>query len=308
MANKIEEAHTGIDQARQRMPEPQTGSALDAVRGTVATLSPIGGLMAAFHKSESARQHAIQIMTTEYAPVVLQADSKVPILPVPHSPSGGGVGVDPSIIRAGGSPSAATVSGIDGAPGANAAATPYGTTYPTQFSGSESTSDPSGTASAPEVTTDPTGATPDPTEASTDAAGPSDASATTPASSAHQADPAAATRASALPGGISPTSLGNAGGAVPVGGGATGTLAGPGLVASLAHGTQAAQPISTGTGVPGGRPAMVGMGGGFLPPGAGARPGNEDSEHDTPEYLLNVANGNELIGRLPKVAPPVLGG
>jgi hypothetical protein len=58
--------------------------------------------------------------------------------------------------------------------------------------------------------------------------------------------------------------------------------------------------------VPGGRSATMGMGGGFLPPGA--RPGNDDSEHDTPEYLLNVANGNELIGRLPKVAPPVLGG
>ena len=306
VANKIEEAHTGIDQARQRMPEPESGSALDAVRGTVATLNPIGGLMAAFHKSESARQHAVQVMTTEYAPVVLQADSKVPILPVPHGPSGGGVDVDPSIDQTSGSSSVATGSGIHSASGANTAAMSYGTTHPMQFGGSESVIDPSGTAAAKDARTDHTVAVPDPSEALTDTAGATNASATAPASSTHQTDPAAATRASTLPGGTSPTSLGSGGGAIPVGSGGTGTPAGPGLVAPLAHGTQATQSTSAAMQVSGGRPATVGMGGGFLPPGA--RPGNEDSEHDTPEYLLNVANGNELIGRLPKVAPPVLGG
>ncbi|HEY5858035.1 MAG TPA: PPE domain-containing protein, partial [Aldersonia sp.] len=143
VANKIEEAHTGIDQARQRMPEPERGGVLDVLRGA-AMLNPVGGLMAAFHKSEAVRQQAVQIMTTEYAPVVLQADSQVPILPVPRGPSGGGVDVDH--VGMGGSGSHSTPAGLGntGASGANGSATPYGATYPTQFGSGASSSDPSG--------------------------------------------------------------------------------------------------------------------------------------------------------------------
>jgi hypothetical protein len=43
-------------------------------------------------------------------------------------------------------------------------------------------------------------------------------------------------------------------------------------------------------------------------PGAGAaRKREEDKEHKTPSYLVNVDNGNELIGPLGKATPPVIG-
>ena len=51
------------------------------------------------------------------------------------------------------------------------------------------------------------------------------------------------------------------------------------------------------------------MGGGMMggAPGA-ARGGGEDKEHKTPDYLITLDNGNELIGTLPLVSPPVIGG
>ena len=50
-------------------------------------------------------------------------------------------------------------------------------------------------------------------------------------------------------------------------------------------------------------PGMGAMGAG------GARgAGDNDSEHAIPGYLVDAGNGSELIGDLPLVAPPVLGG
>ncbi|SDI95214.1 hypothetical protein SAMN05444695_12327, partial [Rhodococcus triatomae] len=34
---------------------------------------------------------------------------------------------------------------------------------------------------------------------------------------------------------------------------------------------------------------------------------DDDKEHKTPSYLVNMENGNELIGDLDPVAPPVIG-
>ena len=42
-------------------------------------------------------------------------------------------------------------------------------------------------------------------------------------------------------------------------------------------------------------------------PHAGRAAGDEDKEHKTPSYLVNVHNGNELIGPIDPAAPPVLG-
>lgn len=52
-----------------------------------------------------------------------------------------------------------------------------------------------------------------------------------------------------------------------------------------------------------------GMGGMGMAGMGGARgQGDDDKEHQTPDYLINIDNGNELIGTLPLVAPPVIGG
>ena len=55
-------------------------------------------------------------------------------------------------------------------------------------------------------------------------------------------------------------------------------------------------PLRTGMG---GMPGMV--------PGAGRGQRDDETEHKTPSYLITVDNGNKLIGRIPKVAPPVFG-
>ncbi|WP_187776292.1 hypothetical protein [Antrihabitans cavernicola] len=80
-----------------------------------------------------------------------------------------------------------------------------------------------------------------------------------------------------------------------VGGGVGGALAGSDTLRSgpsVAAGASAA--------------ARAGMPGGVMPHGRNEK-GEDDSEHKTPGYLINVDNGNELVGDMPPAAPPVLG-
>ncbi|WP_370181375.1 hypothetical protein [Rhodococcus wratislaviensis] len=49
------------------------------------------------------------------------------------------------------------------------------------------------------------------------------------------------------------------------------------------------------------------MGGGMMGGAGAGRGGGEDKEHKTPDYLITLDNGNELIGKLPLVSPPVIG-
>ncbi|MEV0945591.1 hypothetical protein [Rhodococcus sp. NPDC049939] len=80
----------------------------------------------------------------------------------------------------------------------------------------------------------------------------------------------------------------------------------PGVAAGAAAGAAA----GTGAGAVTTKPSMarpgMGMGMPMAAPGAGAGR-NEDTEHETPSYLINMENGNELIGDLDPVAPPVIG-
>lgn len=85
------------------------------------------------------------------------------------------------------------------------------------------------------------------------------------------------------------------GGPIPSGGAA----AGAGAAAAAAAATPVKPSMS--------RPGM-GMAPGMM--GAPGRPGGHgegDTEHQTPSYLITVDNGNELIGKLDPVAPPVIG-
>ena len=51
---------------------------------------------------------------------------------------------------------------------------------------------------------------------------------------------------------------------------------------------------------------MGGMGG-MAPVGGRGSAGGDDDVHATPGYLIDAVNGDDLIGSLPLVAPPVLG-
>ncbi|RVW04119.1 hypothetical protein [Rhodococcus xishaensis] len=120
-----------------------------------------------------------------------------------------------------------------------------------------------------------------------------------------------------------PGTGGSSGGASGFGGGVTAGSAGTGRYDSpsaaigssaLAPGVAAGGATGAGAGAaPGGAAAKPGttrpgsgMGMGVPMGGRGARP-DDDTEHKTPDYLINMDNGNELIGDLHPVAPPVLG-
>ncbi|MFW2242965.1 hypothetical protein ACVH9Z_17920 [Rhodococcus opacus] len=85
------------------------------------------------------------------------------------------------------------------------------------------------------------------------------------------------------------------GGPIPSGGAA----AGAGAAAAVAAATPVKPSMS--------RPGM-GMAPGMMgAPGRAGGNGDGDTEHQTPSYLITVDNGNELIGKLDPVAPPVIG-
>ncbi|MFE7421222.1 hypothetical protein [Rhodococcus sp. NPDC057529] len=85
------------------------------------------------------------------------------------------------------------------------------------------------------------------------------------------------------------------GGPIPSGGAA----AGAGAAAAAAAATPVKPSMS--------RPGM-GMAPGMMgAPGRVGGNGEGDTEHQTPSYLITVDNGNELIGTLDPVAPPVIG-
>lgn len=104
---------------------------------------------------------------------------------------------------------------------------------------------------------------------------------------------------------------GGAGGALGVGsGGLGGSSAGGGRSGSVAEagGKPGVAGVAgsgrAGSGVRGTGPMGAGMMGGGA---GGARGTGEDKEHKTPDYLITLDNGNELIGKLPLVSPPVIG-
>ncbi|MEV0946559.1 hypothetical protein [Rhodococcus sp. NPDC049939] len=93
-------------------------------------------------------------------------------------------------------------------------------------------------------------------------------------------------------------------GGVPAGGGFTGRV--PGAIPSA--GGAAGGRAGGLTGAPGAGVRGPGMMGGGMMGAPGARGGNDgDKEHKTPGYLITLDNGNELIGKFPAVAPPVIG-
>ncbi|MFC7451232.1 PPE domain-containing protein [Rhodococcus daqingensis] len=327
IANKIEEAHTGIDQARRRMPEPESTNVLDILRSGIVT-NPIGGLQQAFHKSEEARQEAIQIMKTEYAPVVQQADSQVPVLPPPHNP----VAVPPDVpptgrpVDGGGSPGDGTA---PWAPPAERAPVPdradSASGGPGDGGGAgdrEAGIDPSAIESGADGSPQggATAGTPFAGDAVTRAAsadasgGPGSAGFGTGGNGAGGSG-SGGTGVGSGAGGGAGTGLGSGGGFASgpgaLGGIGSGAGSGSGAGRAVSPGpgagaVPAAGASGGGAGAVAGRPGAPGMG--AMAPGGARGGGDEDTEHRTPGYLVSVQNGSELIGDLPKVAPPVLGG
>ncbi|MFI6431402.1 hypothetical protein [Rhodococcus oryzae] len=325
VGTKVAEAATGISQVKATMPAVEATSALESLVNVA--LPSVGMVKQLVHGKDEARQQAIQIMKTVYMPVMQQADTNVPILPrpapgpippkvIPDSTSGG-----PGI----GGPSGYNPSGYTGPGDAPIAPTRQGDgNVPSAGSPGADPSDPN------------SGANP----LSPDASGSGADGSNSPFA---QTDPSSAWTAPAAAGGADGTNsgLGTGTGAGAGSGGHGAAGSGSGLGASGGSGASygagaggglgaagglggSSRGLGGGMGVPGAAGGVAGaggagggaagaagrpgaMGGGMAPGGSRAN-GDDDTEHKTPSYLVNVDNGNELVGRLPKVAPPVIGG
>ncbi len=301
-ANKVDEMNTGMRQVKSLIPEvPATGgfwsSGMDAMVAAEGFGTPDSREQARLDEAEA---EARRVLTLVYTPVVRQADDQVPILPPPPAP--------PGLPEQAGSPGGGFGGGGSGGGGG--------------YGGRPGGGVPGGGTSAPFVGAPTTGVGVDNyAVADRGAAAEADRSGgslglgeSAPTSGRGLPDAGSQTVAASA----SPLS-GLSGGAAGLGGssGGFGGGAGGGIGAGIGG------PLTAGPSVVAGAPGVVSSGaagaaagaagaraGGMMPMGAagGARGGgSDDKEHKTPGYLINMDNGNELIGTLDGVAPPVIG-
>ncbi|MFC9790191.1 hypothetical protein [Rhodococcus sp. NPDC127528] len=337
IGTKVAEAATGIAQVKATFPPVEQGSVLGAVFNMA--LPQVGLIKALLHERDEAHQQAIQVMKTVYTPVMRQADTNVPVLPTPLNVVDD---VDPSQV-----PQPGTGGGAGAAPSAGPAGpagTSGGAWLPLENHGDHQPATTITPGAPSDTTTTGTGSNPlgdgSATIAGQPAANPNSPLAqhdpssisTRPASTPATDGAGSGTGFTGGYGpGTGPTAGGNSGSHAGGGTGAgTGTGFGGGARSAAGLGGGGAGSGGVGGRSPGGTvgggvagaPASAGAGaaagtaaagkpgapGAGMMPGAAARGrGDEDTEHKTPGYLVNVDNGNEIVGSLPKVAPPVLG-
>lgn len=207
--------------------------------------------------------------------------------------SGAGPGGGPSDTPAGTGPGDDPDGDQLAAGGPEGTGTPQGTSFGTPSAGTGSSPTSAGGA------TEPGSGLPGDT-----GTGLTDPSSTTPSS--YETDGAAATPLLTPAGGLSGRTSGGGAGAVRTAG--LGTSASPlGLRpdgAALRGGVAPAAAASAST--TGARSSSMPMGG-MGPGAAGGQRGQGDGRHRTPGYLIDRANGEELVGGLPLVGPGVIG-
>jgi hypothetical protein len=322
VGTKVAEAATGISQVKATMPAVEATSALESLLNVA--LPSVGMVKQLVHGKDEARQQAIQIMKTVYTPVMQQADMNVPIFPRPapgpiepkvrpDSTSGGpGIGgpsgYNPSgYTGPGDAPVAPTRQGVGNDPSVGS---PGADPYDPKAGANPPSPDGYGAdgSNSPFAQTDPSSALTAPAAAG-GADGTGSGLGTGTGTGTGSGGHGAAGSGSGLgAGGGSGASYGAGGGLGATGGlgaASRGGLGGGMGVPGAAGGAAGAGGAGGGAAGAAGRPGA--MGGGMAPGGARAN-GDDDTEHKTPSYLVNVDNGNELVGRLPKVAPPVIGG
>lgn len=318
ISNKLLEAHSGFTQTQSRMPPVVApGSSM------IDALLPIPfAAKDAVSAREEQQEEARRIMRSVYVPGVLQSDSQVPVLPAAHNPvadgggSSGGWGLGNS--AGGGGGGVGSTSGTTGADGGDSAARTAATQA--QAGSAEATeAGRSGTAASEQPGSSGSGSLPPAHNSGETRA----AAATGPGASGGGTGSGVGAGPGGGYGGTGPGGSGFAGsngsgygggagygvgsgGSSGAGSGYGGSVLGPPIGGGAGGG-------AGGTGGPGSAAAAAGRAGAHGMPGMGAMggargAGDNDGEHATPGYLVDVSNGSELIGDLPLVAPPVLGG
>lgn len=306
VTNSLGYASVGIEQVKQRIPDPPQSTWSDWLRGVsiaTATLSAeniASRVSSLFHEEEEARAAAVRIMQEDYAPTVTTADSRVPVLPPAFDPTADGTAGSAGYPGAGGG------AGSSGAGRWNSG-TEDAVASTTAFGGDDDSGGGSDRGSGDQAPEGPGPREPGAQDGSGASgsqsrdAGVPDSARTTAAS----ADPGNAVPAStaAWPGSTSPGSgntFGGGAGAGSPGPGSPGAVP-PGFVPGAAASPPSAGAAS-GTGRGGGRMTPMPMG--MMPPGARS---GDDEKRSVPGYLVTEEHGSELIGDMPATTPPVLG-
>jgi hypothetical protein len=273
---------------------------------------------------EGAREEAVRKLQNIYVPNYQDVGTNVPVLPAPHSPSGAAadgariLGVDGA-----GSPGATDRSVLNGDGGFTSGTGDSPANGDAATDGQHNANDPAATSAA-----------------SAEGAGQGGGTGSGSAGTAAPTTAANSQNAGAAGSGVGGSA--NSGGVGGYGGGSRSGSSGPGSGGSGAGGSstrkrndkrdnesQGSSVVSGSPIPPGGaaagagaaaaaatatpvKPSMsrpgMGMGPGMMgAPGRVGGNGDGDTEHQTPSYLINVDNGNELIGKLDPVAPPVIG-
>lgn len=234
-----------------------------------------------FHNERTDNEEAArQVMRDYYVTGFVQADTKIPVLPVPVNPTqplhtdlptgtGDQTGPGDASTDQGGNPNG-TDTGVP--QGENPAGEEPGTEQPGEDTGTEQPED----SGNDDPGTTPAGTTPSATDNPI-----STTPSTTTMPSTTSTTPGLGTPGS--PSG-SPVTTGDPGRTVP------GT---PNVTGTPAAATGATTSGAARSGMPG-----------MMSPGAGrGRQGSDDDKHETPDYLINAENTDELLGELPPTIP-----
>ncbi|MBF6078840.1 hypothetical protein [Nocardia beijingensis] len=279
--NKLSELLTGLEPTKQLVPHaPQHRSGIDNALAFVAGRGWRNDDVAEYN----AKTEALRVLRTVYAPVVMESDTNVPVIPRPVSSTNPG-GIDNGTSPRG------TNNGSQGPSGTSSPSSDPSGKNPSEDPATQSSDQPSDNASET------------PKSTSTDPASTTQES-TTPASTT----PASTTPASTTPTpSTSPHSPGSPHLSTP---GNPGTPGGPGVSVpskGAPNNPNAVSAAAARTGASPGRAGTSGMSG--MSPGARGGKSEEESTKGIPDYLITQEHGDELTGldQLPRTVPPVIG-
>ncbi|MBF6425053.1 hypothetical protein IU440_10205 [Nocardia cyriacigeorgica] len=261
-------------------------------------------------KRDDAESTARQVMNDHYVTPFVLADSQIPVLPVPVSPTAPLHGpIEPGEVKPGGE------NGGGGGTGGGGTGSGGGTGGGTGGTGEPEEPTEEGTG---EETPEQQGSGEDQSSWGDDSTAGQDttpSAATTPAGAETPSTvPSSTTPTGTFPGssGGTGTGIGTGGGAGGTGGGVGGGVAAPGRSIPGMPGTGAVPGMGA-AGPAGAAAAAAGRAGmpGMMSPGAAGRgqQGQDDEQHKLPDYLINAENAAELLGEQPRTVPGgVIGG
>ncbi|AEF41146.1 hypothetical protein [Hoyosella subflava] len=293
VARSADTGSEGIHETTARIPEPQTPSFTERA----LSMTPYPGLFkAAQQRADEAEDYARDVMSTIYAPAVTDSDAIVPVLARPHDPTAGSDGNGPgqTVLRSepgrphagsGSTGSTGSTAVPIGIPGASESVTPA-MVQPGQL--------PNAHELSPAARVDPAAAPSGSTGVSGSGAG--------QPGSLRASEPGVQGGVAVSPGGRSAARGGPSGGI-------TSPLAGRGSLGAARPAPEGVSQRGISAGTSASTPnagARSGMG--AFAPMAGAAGQTGEKDHQTPKYLYSRRNGEDIIGPLRKVTPPVIGG